>query len=1287
MNNSCRLRLLLRRGYATRYSGRVVTEMDNGRSLAVEVQVPNLQILDPRGYPLVRRELVCKAVNILSKSSLPFIDLSDYLETLTLTLTVSEASEILKSLHSESIALQFFRFCQSSIPKFRHDCFTYNRMLLILSKSSSPDRFDSVRRIVDEMERSRVRGNISTVNILIGIFSGGEDLNRCLRLVERWELRMNRYTYKCLLQAHLRARDSNKGLEVYQEMRRKGYQPDIFAYNMLLDALAKDDKVDQANKVFEDMKKKHCEPDEYTYTILMRMSGKHGKPDDSIALFQEMESEAKGRNRLEKLEAVAEETDKIGFESEKMEETLGGEKNENIGIGTPAVAEKAATKKKVRVVKKIVKKIVKKKVVKKPPERMSDASNFSDIEKVVSPECNVNSHVEIGKPDVDIGDLKEVENVKDLEVMEEDASQKSGLVTPSLLDDQVHNELQDSDQNQIDSQAGDQNPIELQDGDQNRIELQDGDPNRIELQDGDQNRIELQDGDQNRIELQDGDQNRIELQDGDQNRIELQDGDQNGIELQDNDQNGIGLLDREPDINTMNVEKLESEEGVKELTVNSETDGLKSQEALSESKVLGGNTIKSVYAEGIPLSWDEKEVNDEFKMFGEIESIALAKNLRKSKRNDFAFINYKTCEAAVSCIEAWACKKSASNNGPKGHLKVSLAKSIPKFKPVKTISDSAVTEVSQAYQKPNHSRQSQNQNQTAYQSRQSQHSFLGVYKPPLKYNNMIGKREESRSNLGSSTTAELVQLLREQASWKQGGPSSTAGMSTVYHQPPSSGKQPFTELGSKSLYHHDPHEYHLSHLQTSNVTHPRPMENMTSFPRYDQQRAHYMSGSSNVVKPDPRYFQLRDQTTYPGSSTIYLSFPFLDYFCFTIQELGFQQILQPNLLRLRNPEMAPLYKNRLQNYAQKRNIPYPTYTVETQGPPHARLFKSQVTIDGNTYTGPEFCSTLKEAEHAAAKVALTALSQDGVQEDDCLYKSLLQELAQKKSLLLPVYATDRTGPPHMPCFVSTVEISGESYVGEAARTKKQSEMNAAKVAYTALTEGGPRANNATVITNIVGTSSSGSGSSSLQTVMTNKNEPTTSKMQTFINNRVSFTIPDDPEKAKGYLKLKELQEAIEKDTMTLPHVIIHQPQPKSTPNIVGFAKPDIKQKNHVIQAGEGPGSNGKAITQSFNEAIVKPVMDSGSANFSPNIVNVPIPSIKLTNNIIQAGEGSGSNGKRIQPFINESRLTPTMNSSSAMPHSTKIVIRPHVHGMTYDGPIQVSDDEWVAMKVNVHDGM
>lgn len=42
---------------------------------------------------------------------------------------------------------------------------------------------------------------------------------------------------------------------------------------------------------------------------------------------------------------------------------------------------------------------------------------------------------------------------------------------------------------------------------------------------------------------------------------------------------------------------------------------------------------------------------------------------------------------------------------------------------------------------------------------------------------------------------------------------------------------------------------------------------------------------------------------------------------------------------------------------------------------------------------------------------------------------------------------------HKPVFVSTVEIGSESFRGVEAKTRKQAEMNAAEVAYCALTKG------------------------------------------------------------------------------------------------------------------------------------------------------------------------------------------------------------------------------------------
>ncbi|MED6145333.1 HLA class II histocompatibility antigen, DR beta 4 chain, variant 2 [Stylosanthes scabra] len=151
--------------------------------------------------------------------------------------------------------------------------------------------------------------------------------------------------------------------------------------------------------------------------------------------------------------------------------------------------------------------------------------------------------------------------------------------------------------------------------------------------------------------------------------------------------------------------------------------------------------------------------------------------------------------------------------------------------------------------------------------------------------------------------------------------------------------------------------------------------------------------------------------------------------------------------------MAHLYKNQLQNYAQKRNLQLPVYTSEWEGPPHAMRFKCKVTFDGQTYECPNFFSTLKDAEHAAAEVALLSLLPGGFQEDSCvLYKNLLQELVQKEGFSMPSYITERSGEAHIPTFLSHVEVAGEVFTGQEAKTKKQAEMNAAKVAYTTLKE-------------------------------------------------------------------------------------------------------------------------------------------------------------------------------------------------------------------------------------------
>ncbi|KAL3567765.1 hypothetical protein D5086_030416 [Populus alba] len=153
-----------------------------------------------------------------------------------------------------------------------------------------------------------------------------------------------------------------------------------------------------------------------------------------------------------------------------------------------------------------------------------------------------------------------------------------------------------------------------------------------------------------------------------------------------------------------------------------------------------------------------------------------------------------------------------------------------------------------------------------------------------------------------------------------------------------------------------------------------------------------------------------------------------------------------------------MFKNQLQELAQRSCFNLPAYACIREGPDHAPRFKASVNFNGEIFESPSYCTTLRQAEHAAAEVALNVLSSRGparsltarVLDETGIYKNLLQETAHRAGLNLPAYTTVRSGPGHVPVFTCTVELAGMNFTGEPAKTKKQAEKNAAIAAWSAL---------------------------------------------------------------------------------------------------------------------------------------------------------------------------------------------------------------------------------------------
>lgn len=264
--------------------------------------------------------------------------------------------------------------------------------------------------------------------------------------------------------------------------------------------------------------------------------------------------------------------------------------------------------------------------------------------------------------------------------------------------------------------------------------------------------------------------------------------------------------------------------------------------------------VKSVYAEYIPSSWDEEKVKDYFKRFGDIENVALARNLRSPKRKDFAFVNYKTREAALACIEAFN-HEQLYDEGSKVNVKVSLAKPIPKGKQIKHVSKPPSMKI----------------------PKKKRDAALAVL-PPHELRNMAksaGNRyEDTRADGKSSTTVELVQLLREQASWGPAGASSSIAPLDRDNLQPSPGWKRSSAVLSDEFYS-DPRGYPRMRLESSYpIANPSSTPlyrgaGVISLPGYNRHGANFPTDSFYTVEEHPTYSRTRDRAPYHGSSGLY----------------------------------------------------------------------------------------------------------------------------------------------------------------------------------------------------------------------------------------------------------------------------------------------------------------------------------------------------------------------------------------------------------------------------------
>ncbi|XP_042511821.1 nucleolin 2-like isoform X2 [Macadamia integrifolia] len=252
--------------------------------------------------------------------------------------------------------------------------------------------------------------------------------------------------------------------------------------------------------------------------------------------------------------------------------------------------------------------------------------------------------------------------------------------------------------------------------------------------------------------------------------------------------------------------------------------------------------VKSVYAEGVPSSWDEEKVKKHFDKYGEIDRVVLARNMHSARRKDFAFVNYTTREAALACIES-INKEGLTDEGTKVNVRASLAKPISKGKQNKGGSKPSTKDHSK--EKPKAAQRDTNLNSSSNKG-----------KSEVSYGYTRDRK--------SSTTHQLTQVLREQASWRPGQISLGRGYRDQdYLQPMPGGKRPLSALGDNIPFS-DPRAYPRARLDSSfpvaSASYSTVSQGISgaSLPYYQQQSiAGHRSDSSYGSADHSGYLQAR----------------------------------------------------------------------------------------------------------------------------------------------------------------------------------------------------------------------------------------------------------------------------------------------------------------------------------------------------------------------------------------------------------------------------------------------
>eukprot|EP01018_Ginkgo_biloba_P031897 Gb_11322 [translate_table: standard] len=197
------------------------------------------------------RTTINKISNILRFS--PWPSALKQLEKLDLKWDSYTINKVLRTHPPLQMAWEFFNWSKT-LPKFKHDQFTYTTMLDIFGEAG---RIDSMKALLQEMEEQ------------------GRNIDAA--------------TYTAVMHSLAKAGDIAGALQTWNAMKLKKCRPTVVSYTAIMKILFSNNRPQEAGAVYREMLEAGCNPNCYTYTVLIEYLADQGKFEEAFGIFTQMQ--------------------------------------------------------------------------------------------------------------------------------------------------------------------------------------------------------------------------------------------------------------------------------------------------------------------------------------------------------------------------------------------------------------------------------------------------------------------------------------------------------------------------------------------------------------------------------------------------------------------------------------------------------------------------------------------------------------------------------------------------------------------------------------------------------------------------------------------------------------------------------------------------------------------------------------------------------------------------------------------------------------------------------------